>query len=64
MPSTAEGSCYVITLVNDAGTGPAILSFGRYEDRYRKENGEWRIAHREIKLDFGNQELGKKLGFR
>lgn len=54
----------MITLINDAGTEPAILSFGRYEDRYRKENGEWRIAHREIKLDFGNQELGKKLGFR
>ena len=61
---TAEGSCYVITLVNDAGSGPVILSFGRYADRYRKENGERRIAHREIKLDFGNEELGKKLGFR
>jgi hypothetical protein len=61
---TAEGSCYVVTLVNDAGTGPQILSFSRYIDRYRKEDGEWRIAHREIELDFGNQDLGKKLGFR
>lgn len=61
---SAEGSCYVITLVRDGSNGPALLSFGRYADRYVRQAGEWKIAHREIKLDFGNQALGEKLGFR
>lgn len=59
----AQGSCYVITLINDRTAGPQILSFSRYEDRYRKLNGVWRIAHRSIVTESGNQELGKKLGF-
>ena len=61
---TAEGSCYVITLVRDGDNGPAILSFNRYSDRYRKVDGEWKIARREIVRGFGNPELAKKLGFR
>lgn len=61
---TAEGSCYVMTYVQDGDEGPKLLSIGRYEDRYRRENGAWRIAHREIVLDFGDQALAKKLGFR
>jgi len=63
-PDTAEGSCYVITMVRDGDNGPALLSFSRYSDRYRKVNGEWKIARREIIRGFGNPELGKKLGFR
>lgn len=61
---TAEGSCYVMTYVQDGDEGPKLLSIGRYIDRYEKQGGRWRIAHREIKLEFGNQELAKKLGFR
>jgi len=61
---TAEGSCYVITLINDGANGPVMLSFGRYADHYVKQGGKWLIAHRSIKLEFGNQELGKRLGFR
>lgn len=60
----AEGSSYVITLINDKEAGPQILSFSRYEDRYRKERGVWRIAHRAIITESGNAELGRKLGFR
>jgi hypothetical protein len=60
----AEGSSYVITLINDKEAGPQILSFSRYEDRYRKERGVWRIAHRAIITESGNPVLGKKLGLR
>jgi hypothetical protein len=60
----AEGSSYVLTLINDKDAGPQILSFSRYEDRYRKERGAWRIAHRAIITESGNAELGRKLGFR
>lgn len=60
----AQGSSYVITLINDKIAGPQILSFSRYEDRYRKVKGTWRIAHCSITIDSGNSELGKKLGFR
>jgi hypothetical protein len=61
---TATGSSYVITLINDKETGPQILSMSRYEDRYIKLKGEWRIAHRSIILESGNQVLGRKLGFQ
>ena len=60
---TATGTCYVTTVVKKGDIGPAILSISRYTDRYAKQNGEWRIQRREITLEFGNQELGKQLGF-
>jgi SnoaL-like domain len=63
-PAEAYGSSYVITLINDKTSGPQILSFSRYEDRYRKLKGAWHIAHRSIFTESGNPELGKKLGFR
>jgi len=62
--NTAEGSSYVITLVNDGAEGPKILSFSRYVDRFAKQDGEWKIARREIVRGFGNAELARKLGFR
>jgi len=61
---TAEGSCFVITLVNDGENGPAMLSFGRYFDTYVKQDGKWLIARREIVLDFGNEDLAVRFGFR
>lgn len=61
---TAEGSCFVITLVNDGDNGPAMLSFGRYFDTYAKQDGKWLIARREIVLDFGNEDLAVRFGFR
>ena len=61
--NSATGGSYVITLINDAKDGPQILSMSRYEDRYVKAKGSWRIAHRVIVLESGNQVLGKKLGF-
>lgn len=63
-PAQAQGSSYVITLIMDKTAGPQILSFSRYEDRYRKLKSGWRIAHRSIITESGNAELGKKLGFR
>jgi hypothetical protein len=62
-PDTAEGSCYVITLINDRKEGPLVMSMGRYIDRYRKTKDGWRIAHRDIVLEAGNQEIGKRFGF-
>jgi hypothetical protein len=62
--TAASGSSFVITMVQDVDKGPSILSFGRYFDKYVKQNGRWLIARREIVLDFGDQELAKKLGFR
>jgi hypothetical protein len=61
---TATGSCYVTTMIHDGDNGPVLMSFGRYIDRYVKLDDEWKIAHRDIKLEFGNQGLAKRLGFR
>lgn len=63
-PDTAEGSCYVITLVRDGENGPAVMSFSRYVDRYRKQDGEWKIERRDIVRGFGNAEIAKRHGFR
>jgi hypothetical protein len=60
---TAEGTCYVTTVVKKGDVGPEILSISRYVDRYVKAGGEWRIARREIFLEFGNSELAARLGF-
>lgn len=51
-------------VVLEEGQGPKILSFSRYLDRYTKQDGEWKIARREIVRGFGNAELARKLGFR
>jgi hypothetical protein len=60
--SAATGVCYVLTVVNRPDRGPEILSVGRYEDEYRKVEGEWLIAKREIVMDMGNSELVKATG--
>jgi len=62
--NTAEGSSYVTTMIHDGDNGPVLLSFARYLDRYVKLGGEWKIARRDIELEFGNKELGQRLGFR
>ncbi len=63
-PDTATGMSYVTTLVQRGDIGPAILSVGRYEDRYVKQNGQWAIAHRTIHMDLGDQDLARALGLR
>jgi hypothetical protein len=60
--TTATGVCYVMTVVVRPGGGPEILSLGRYEDEYRKVDGAWLIAKREIVMDMGNSELGAATG--
>jgi hypothetical protein len=60
---TATGGCYLLTTAyNPNSKQPEILSIGRYEDRYVKRNGEWRIAQRRIISDWGNDEVAKQLG--
>jgi len=59
---SATGTCYVTTVVKKGDIGPAILSISRYVDRYVKVDGQWRIQHREIALEFGNSELAAKTG--
>lgn len=61
--TTAEGTCYVTTVVRKGDVGPVILSISRYADRYVKADGQWRIARREIFLEFGNAELAAQMGF-
>jgi hypothetical protein len=61
--TTATGFCYVTTVVKKGDVGPEILSISRYTDRYTKVNDEWRIQRREITIEFGNNVLGKQLGF-
>jgi hypothetical protein len=61
---TATGTCYVTTLVRKGKVGPAILSVSRYMDRYVKVDGQWRIEHREIVLEYGSDELAVQMGFR
>jgi len=60
---SATGTCYVTTVVKKGDIGPTILSISRYTDRYAKQKGEWRIKRREITIEFGNDALGKQLGF-
>ena len=60
--TAATGVCYVLTVVNRPERGPEILSVGRYEDEYRKVDGKWLIAKREIVMDMGNSELAKATG--
>lgn len=60
--TTATGLCYVMTVVVRPEGGPEILSLGRYEDEYRKVDGEWLIARREIVMDMGNSALAEATG--
>ncbi len=63
-PDSAEGTCYVTTVVKKGKVGPAILSISRYVDRYVKIDGQWRIQRREIFLEYGSDELAVSMGFR
>jgi hypothetical protein len=60
-PDTASGLCYVLTIANREGEGPQILSVGRYEDQFRRVDGRWLIARREIVMDMGNNALAAQV---
>jgi hypothetical protein len=62
--ASAEGSSYVLTLINDRAAGLQVLGLSRYQDRYAKVRGEWRIQHRTIFTEAGNEDVAKKYGFR
>ena len=57
--TTATAFCYVLTIANEEGVGPQIMSVGRYEDKFEKVNDQWLISQRVIAMDMGNQELAK-----
>lgn len=58
---TATGLCYFVVVADNKDKGPEIMSVGRYEDRYRKVNGKWLIARREIISDMNNSALAKQV---
>ncbi|MCA0243468.1 MAG: nuclear transport factor 2 family protein [Proteobacteria bacterium] len=58
----AEGRYYVMTLAHDAGAKkPELLGFGRYEDRFVRHEGQWRVARRVMHYDWGNDGLAQQL---
>jgi len=57
--TTATAFCYVLTIANEEGVGPQIMSVGRYEDKFEKVDDQWLISQRVIAMDMGNQELAK-----
>jgi hypothetical protein len=42
-------SCFLF--VDESQTPPALRSSGRYHDTVRRDDGEWKLAVREIILD-------------
>jgi hypothetical protein len=40
-----------------------VKLMSRYVDRYARTKDGWRIAHRDIVLESGNREIGKRFGF-
>lgn len=44
---TATGRLYFFVMTNHG-----IDHAGVYVDRYRKDNGQWKIAHREVRIDW------------
>jgi len=43
---TAEGDCYFELTAASPGSDEAVVGAGRYVDRYRRVDGEWRFAER------------------
>ena len=50
-PETAAGRIYYL-MTTDLG----LDHCGFYVDRYRRDDGRWRIAHREVWMDWANPE--------
>ena len=48
----ASGDCYFELTATDNLTGNDVIGTGRYIDRYRREEGEWRFAERRADLFF------------
>ena len=60
---SATGISYIQIVVDQEGVGPVILSQGRYEDEYRKVDGNWLIARRSLfTTDMANFEVAQDLG--
>ena len=56
---TAEATCYFLLLVSAPGGLPAIASFGRYRDVFRRQAGHWRIATRIAEAEAWNPMWGE-----
>lgn len=46
-PDTAVADSYFMFFQNTAET-PSVLNMGVYHDRFEREGGSWRLAHRQI----------------
>jgi uncharacterized protein (TIGR02246 family) len=46
-PDTATADAYFVFL-RETSTAPTILNMGVYHDRFVREDGTWRLAHRHI----------------
>ncbi|MCP2138472.1 ketosteroid isomerase-like protein [Rhizobium sp. SLBN-94] len=57
-PSEAEGLCYLLDWVTGREAGHPVLLLGLYADKYRKENGEWKIYHTKLDVVWQHEDLG------
>ena len=52
---------YVTVVATGDGANANIVFQGRYEDRLRRVDGKWRIAHRKIITDWIEPEVAKRV---
>jgi 3-phenylpropionate/cinnamic acid dioxygenase small subunit len=55
----ARSSCYFVLVVGAPGGLPEVVTFGRYLDTLRKEDGTWRIATRRAEAEAWNPLWGE-----
>jgi ketosteroid isomerase-like protein len=46
----ASGECYFELTATEGSTGDAVVGAGRYLDRYRRVDGEWRFEERNARI--------------
>ncbi len=55
-PSEAEGLCYLLDWVTGREKGHPVLLLGLYADKYRRENGKWKIYHTRLDVVWEHKE--------
>ncbi len=56
-PDSAEGQWFLMEFTTSEGETNPPRNFGIYHDRYRKENGEWKIARTAVDLLWPNRDV-------
>ncbi|MBB3386203.1 MULTISPECIES: nuclear transport factor 2 family protein [unclassified Rhizobium] len=54
--SEAEGLCYLLDWVTGREKGHPVLLLGLYSDKYRRENGKWKIYHTQLDVIWQHEE--------